>query len=373
MTDRRPRPAVRALAAAWVALALVVLAFLAGEAWLRFERWRNAAAAERFRASNVFFAHGMELNAGNHSLWRERWKEYEPGARIDVTVGGERFVVQMNSRGYRTHEFEVPRPKGMVRVVCIGGSTTVAGRTNEETYPAFLEKKLRARFPGLPLEVLNLGVSSVTSQYWNARLDRVLSYEPDIVVEYQGVNDVSWWHLPRYAQAHPWRRRAYHSLLVQRLFPFPVHELEPFLNDTFATMGATARSCQDRGVAYLTATSAFPDPARLSVEQRRHLDDNAAFWTRRLPMPSYATWAAIMTRHNELLAEFSWRSHVPYVGVHEKLRDPALFIDVCHFTPEGIELLAEAFLPAVAELVEDTAAFRERNRPRRLTTGRAPG
>jgi lysophospholipase L1-like esterase len=249
----------------------------------------------------------------------------------------------------------------------------VAGRTNEETYPAFLEKKLRARFPGLPLEVLNLGVSSVTSQYWNARLDRVFSYEPDVVVEYQGVNDISWWHLPRYAQAHRWRRLAYRSLLVQRLFPFPVRELDPYLGDTFTTMGATARACQDRGIAYLTATFAFPDPARLSREQRRHLDDNAEFWTRRLPMPSYAAWAAIMGRHNQLLAEFSWRSHVPHVPVHDKLTDPGLFIDVCHFTPEGIELLAEAFLPAVAGLVEDTAAFREWRRSARLTAGRASG
>jgi lysophospholipase L1-like esterase len=359
VTARTPRPAVRAFAAAWLVFALAVLAGLAGELWLRFERWRNAAAAERFRASNVFFANGMELNAGNHSLWRERWQEYEPGARVDVTVGGEHFVVQMNSQGYRTHEFAVPKPKGLVRVICIGGSTTVAGRTNEETYPALLERKLRARFPGLPLEVLNLGVSSVTSQYWNARLDRVFSYEPDVVVEYQGVNDISWWHLPRYAQAHPWRRLAYRSLLVQRLFPFPVKELDPYLNDTFATMGATARACQDRGIAYLTATSALPDPARLAGGQRRHLDDNAEFWTRRLPMPSYATWAAIMARYNQLLAEFSWRGHVPYVPVHQTLDDPALFIDVCHFTPTGIERLAEAFVPAVAELVEDTAAYRE--------------
>ncbi len=359
MTARPPRLAVRALAAAWLVLALVALAFLAGELWLRVERWRDVAASERFRASNVFFANGMELNVGNHSLWRERWQEYEPGARVDVTVGGERFVVQMSSQGYRTHEFAVPKPAGLVRVICIGGSTTVAGRTNEETYPALLEKKLRARFPGLALEVLNLGVSSVTSQYWNARLDRVLSYEPDVVVEYQAVNDVSWWHLPRYAQAHPWRRLAYRSLLVQRLFPFPVEELDPYLNDTFATMGATARACQERGVTYLAASFAYPDPARTKGEFRRHLDYNAEFWTRRLPMPSYATWAAIMARHNRLFTEFAWRSHVPYVLVHQKLDDPALFIDVCHFTPEGIELLAEAFVPAVADLVEDTAAWRE--------------
>jgi lysophospholipase L1-like esterase len=352
------RLAVRAIAGGWLVLAALVVASLAGELWLRIERRRDVAASERFRASNVFFAQGMELNAGAHSLWRERWKEYEPGARLEVVAGGERFVVVMNSEGYRTHEFEVPKPKGLVRVVCIGGSTTVAGRTNDETYPALLEKKLRARFPGLPIEVLNLGVSSVTTEYWRGRLDRVLGYQPDILVQYQAVNDIAWRHFPRYAKDHGLRRLAYRSLLLQRLFPFPVESMDPYLADTFETMGATARACHERGVAYLAATFAGPDPERARGDFRRVLDDSAAFWTRWFPMPSYAMWAAIVARHNRLFVEFAHRNHVPHVLVHEKLTDPALFIDVCHFTPEGIGLLADAFLPGVSDLVEDTQAYR---------------
>jgi len=62
----------------------------------------------------------------------------------------------MSSEGYRTHEFAVPKRRAgahhLHRGLHDGG-----GRTNDETYPAFLEKKLRARFPGLVLEVLNLG------------------------------------------------------------------------------------------------------------------------------------------------------------------------------------------------------------------------
>jgi lysophospholipase L1-like esterase len=301
----------------------------------------------------------MELNAGAHSLWRERWREYQPRARLEVTAGGERFVVVMNSEGYRTHEFAVPKPKGLVRIACIGGSTTVAGRTNDETYPAFLERKLRARFPGLALEVLNLGVSSVTTEYWRGRLDRVFGYEPDILVQYQAINDIAWRHFPKYAREHRLRAFFYRSLLLQRLFPFPVESMDPYLAATLETMGATARACHERGVAYLAGSFAFPDPERVRGEFGRHLDASAEFWTRWFPMPSYATWAAIMARHDRLFVDFVQRNHLPYVLVHEKLSDPALFIDVCHFTPEGIERLAETFLPGVAELVEDTAAYRE--------------
>lgn len=359
MSRARPRLLVRVLAAAWIVMAAALVAALASELWLRIERRAAFQASERFRATNVFFANGMELNAGNHSLWQERWQEYLPGASLDVTVGGERFVVRMNSEGYRTREFELPKPRGLVRIACIGGSTTVAGRTNEETYPALLEAKLRRRFPGLPLEVLNLGVSSATAEYWQARMPRVLGYQPDVIVEYPGVNDISWQALPRFASAHPGRGRYYRSLLVQRLVPFPVEELDPYLGETFTTLGDTDRASRERGVAFLVGSFAGPDPERTKGELRKHLDYNAEFWFRRFPLHSYATWARVVARYNELFLRFVNRYHVPYAPVHERLSDPSVFIDVCHLTPEGIDRLAEAFLPEVAELVTDTATYRE--------------
>jgi hypothetical protein len=202
---------LRAIAAAGPLLAAALIAALAGELWLRLEQRGDASASKRFRDANVFFANSLELNAGNTSLWAKPWFRYRPGARAEVVAGGERFVIEINSQGFRTHEFALPKPSGMVRVVCIGGSTTVAGRTNDETYPALLEAKLRARHPGLPLEVLNLGVSGVSHEHWLSRLDRVFAYQPDVVVHYEAVNDISWRQLPRFAQAHPgyrsWRER----------------------------------------------------------------------------------------------------------------------------------------------------------------------
>jgi lysophospholipase L1-like esterase len=358
MTGRARTLVFRALLGSWLLAALAVSAALGAELWLQWQRRQAIAASERFRATNVFFANGMELNGGAHSLWQERWKEYAPGARLDVVLGGERFVVQMNSEGYRTREIALPKPAGLVRIICIGGSTTVAGRTNDETYPALLEQKLRATFPGLSLEVLNLGVSSATTDYWYARLPRVFGYEPDIVVQYPGVNDISWRALPNFADANPERGRYYRSLLVQRLFPFPVEELDPWLGQIFETLGQTDRACRERGVASLVGSFAGPDPQLTRGELRRHLDYNAEFWFRRFPLHSYATWARVVERYNELFLQFVGRYHVAYAPVHERVRDPSLFIDVCHLTPSGIELLAQAFLPEVAELVRQTDAYR---------------
>jgi hypothetical protein len=88
MSPRARRLLLRTLAGAWLAFATAVVLALAGELRLRIDRKRAVEASERFRATNVFFANGMELNAGNHSLWQERWQEYLPGAKLDVMIGG---------------------------------------------------------------------------------------------------------------------------------------------------------------------------------------------------------------------------------------------------------------------------------------------
>lgn len=358
MTAATRRLVVCALAAAWLLLAVIVIAALAGELWLRLEQRANAKASERFRQANVFFASSTELNAGDYTLWAKPWFKYRPGAHAELTAGGERFVIQINSQGFRTHEFALPKPAGLVRVVCIGGSTTVAGRTNEETYPALLEAKLRARYPGLPVEVLNLGVSGVSHEHWLTRLDRVFAFEPDAVVHYEAVNDIAWRQFPRFAEAHPAWRAAYSSLLFSRLAPFPLDALDPYLADSLDTLGQISTACRERGIGYLAASFAGPDPKRLDPETKRHLDYNVEFWGRRFPLHSYATYAAIVERYNRRFAEYVLRRHVAHVMVHEQISDPSLFIDVCHFTPPGIERLADVFLPAVDGLVTQTAGFR---------------
>jgi len=345
-------PRRRALSALWLGSAALAMAALAGELWLRVDHARAVRASERVRATNVFFANSMELNAGNRSLWRKPWRKYEPGARAEVVAGGERFVIEINRLGYRTREFSPEKPEGTARVLCIGGSTTVAGRTNDETYPALLEAGLRRRFPGRSLEVLNLGVSGVTTEQWLEWLDKLFSYEPDVIVQYQAINDISWLHLPARAGERPGERRFRESLLLERLLGFDPAVLDPGIRGTLRRFGEMNDRCRARGVAYLTATFAAPDASRASPEVRRHLDANTVFWTRHFPIRSYPAWAAILARHNAQLVDFAEGRGVPLVLVHEQLADPGLFIDVCHFTPEGIGRLAEAFLPAVAERLD---------------------
>ena len=144
--------------------------------------------------------------------------------------------------------------------------------------------------------------------------------------------------------------------------------LEPDIRGTLRRFEEMDRRCRQRGVAYLTATFAAPDAQRANEEFRQHLDTSVAFWTRHFPLRSWATYSAILARHNALLVEFITRHGINCVLVHQRLTDPALFIDACHFTPPGIDQLSEAFLAPVADLVEARPSFRRWAADRSLRT-----
>lgn len=356
----------------WLVFVTIVIAGLAGELWLRIEWQRAWKASAPFRTGNVFFANSNEMNAADRGLWHKPWRKYEPGAKVDLSVGGEQFRIEINSLGYRTREFSPRKPAGTIRVLCIGGSTTVAGRTNDETYPALLEAKLRRRWPGLPVEVLNLGVSGVNSTLWLEWLGKLLAWDPDVIVQYEAINDIAWAELPDYAAGHAWRRAFHESFLLERLLGFDPGLLLPQMQETLDRRGEMDRRCRERGVAYLTATFAAPDEARAREEFRRTLDVGTAFWTRYFPLRRYPLYRALLARHNALLVQFADHHRINRVLVHEELSDPALFVDACHFTPEGIDRLAETFLPAVGGLVSGRPGFRQWSERSRSGVGSAP-
>jgi len=73
-------------------------------------------------------------------------------------------------------------------VVFLGDSLTAGyGLGGEQAYPALVEKRLEEE--GIPIKVLNAGVSGDTTAGGLARLDWLLSQKPDVVVVGLGGND----------------------------------------------------------------------------------------------------------------------------------------------------------------------------------------
>ena len=89
---------------------------------------------------------------------------------------------------------EEPRAKpeattaAALTIVAVGDSLTAGyGVAESEAYPALLDTKLQSA--GLDVRVVNAGVSGETTSGTLARLDWVLTLDPDIVILETGAND----------------------------------------------------------------------------------------------------------------------------------------------------------------------------------------
>lgn len=335
----------------WVAGCAVVIAGLAGELALQVDRRAAEREAAAFSERNVFDVAELR-EASDGSLWEVPGESYRPGARLELEVAGELYSISINSLGFRDRERSLRKPPGVYRVVCVGGSTTVQGRTNGETWPALLERHLDPLPDGRRVEVLNLGVNGATSGFWlesPSRRERLFAFEPDLVVQYAFVNDLFWKELPRYARLHPWRAELGRSLLASRLLPPPVGELERYLGRTLIRLREMSEAAEAHGAAYLAGSFVGPDPERATPAFRRYLDVNTERWGAPLRLRYYRDYHRLLRRYQALFEAFAERGAADTVRLPAGLEDPALYVDLCHMTPEGIAALADALAPPVLD------------------------
>ncbi len=123
----------------------------------------------------------------------------------NVNNRGKRVV--HDEDGFRGSGLEQPKPPGVFRIACLGGSSTygTGPSSNETTWPAVLEQRLSEALPGCRIEVLNGGVPTwTTTESLISLQTRVLPFEPDLVLVYHGMNDASaaLWPEPRSDGSH---------------------------------------------------------------------------------------------------------------------------------------------------------------------------
>ncbi len=109
-----------------------------------------------------------------------------------ATVRGKSATI--NSHGYRGAEFARPKPRGVFRVLAIGGSTTfdVCVTNDAATWTRRLEEDLRRRFPTRSIEVVNGGAPGYTTLEMLLKLEitDLEAVDPDLVVAFAGLNDL---------------------------------------------------------------------------------------------------------------------------------------------------------------------------------------
>ncbi len=118
---------------------------------------------------------------------------FQPDPKImPGTERPARFTV--NQFGFRSPRLDsVEKPDNVSRIFCLGGSTTECLYVdNDDAWPEHLARLLQADAPpGVNVDVVNTGISGdTTREHINMLAQRVIPFEPDLVIVLAGINDM---------------------------------------------------------------------------------------------------------------------------------------------------------------------------------------
>jgi lysophospholipase L1-like esterase len=213
-----------------------------------------------------------------------------------------------NSLGYRSDEFSLAKPSGVYRIVVLGGSSTydVSIEDYAKTFTAQLEQRLKDEYGYENVEVINAGVPGYNS--WEILINlefRVLDLDPDLVIIYEGTNDV---HArlvepTSYRGDDTGRRQTWH------IPPIPIWEHSAFLRILSRSVNFTRQVSIDDFVSASTFLS-WPFEYRLvedGVDPSEILQENPPTYLRR----NLENMIAVARGHDIEIVFATW-AHSPY-------------------------------------------------------------
>lgn len=104
----------------------------------------------------------------------------------------DRYLIFINSEGFRSPEFTKNKPDNTFRIFTMGGSTTIGvGILDNQTYPAYLQSYYDESNLDINIEVINAGHGGFWSfDETNLIKERLLAFDPDLFIVFDGWNDL---------------------------------------------------------------------------------------------------------------------------------------------------------------------------------------
>jgi lysophospholipase L1-like esterase len=319
-------------------------------------------------------------NFASHDPARSMYRA-DPFMQVALRPGAELIdpeqTFKINGLGFRGPEFEGPKPEGTLRVICVGASTTFghSAPSDATTWPRLLEGQLREALPGKTIQVINAGVPGYTTFHNLPNLGlRLLPLEPDVVVFYQGVNDLAQqgkltrdptgYRIVRPKRTrHGFLTRAKESSLLYLVLRNQIqawrreHVPEPEgLGSEIGPAAPRAYERNLRGMITLTKEAgAVPVLVTFGsryVPQPTPEQERAAWVDMHLAGLNYAGLVAGHKRYNDIVRELAKRYRAPLAEGEVLSGKQELFSDSVHLTEPGRRALAEAVFPVVKAALE---------------------
>jgi hypothetical protein len=300
------------------------------------------------------------------SVYAILWSRFRPHVyRKNFYLEFDESEFWTNARGCRDEETALPKPEGVYRIVCIGGSTTVEGPYNALTYPNYLERRLREAFNTDRIEVVNCGVDGLDSSAELRNLPFYLGLEPDLVVHYNFANDAA----PVFADAlrkaeskagdaDTWIGRLARCRVPALILPGLRRMLLPgrgiigacLEEKVFANHRAIHQTLEKAGVRYAICDYAAPEIPWWKIPARSHLDRIFRGWC----IPDYGVYRDLVRTYNRRLRAFCRETgaiHVPAGACIQGGLDT--FTDNCHLHVRGIEEKARHAFDTIQKIVAE--------------------
>ncbi len=296
-----------------------------------------------------------EMDIPEWSRWDVQGFSYKKDLLAKFASG----FVTTNRYGYRAPDMDVPKPKGTFRVLCLGGSTTYEGSDNDNTYPALLQKELRALFPGKLIEVMNCGVEGMNSRSNFLHVPAYLELDPDLVIGYLGVNDsqndiaiicqslIS----PGYRWLDRWG-------FLQRRLARPFWPSDDVMRSwsqaiTITQLEGLRRIFARNGIRFALCSLAYVHYDDASYAKRTCVDAMCGF--------TGALFAKLVGLLNPEIKKYCEQQGLLYIPVCENITDPDWLIDSCHLSQEGIALKAHIIAESLKDYIAPALEGSERS------------
>lgn len=267
----------------------------------------------------------------------------------------------------------VPKPEDLIRINCIGASTTMNYIScNEEdfSYPMELEKMLKSRLD-VPLEVNNCGMGGYNSaDIFVSFALSIIDTAPDFIILYHAYNDVRAYLTPGFSSdyshcrqnlaANYWKykigakipqlKSKFLNYVVNRIFPInPRHSLLDSISK------GTIDIQQDPSIGLRTYERNLQHIIDICSRNGIHvvLSTYAHFLYDAIKdEPLHQLYGCIVKQENEIMRGLAKKNDLLLVDNAALMpHDERFFVDSIHFTPEGMKRIAlnfaEVLIPAL--------------------------
>ena len=268
-----------------------------------------------------------------------------------------------NSLGFRNEEITLPKPDGIFRIICIGGSTTVEGPHNNLTYPKVLEGLLRSHFNTSRIEVVNCGVDGMAFPGEQERMEDWLALQPDLILHYNIINNTSWLIQSatekaleedgctgRLHQAASESKLLF-ALGLSYVYPDTVFFTAELNRSVFSCFREMERRAREAGVLMAIASFAIPDRESVTPAERDFFE--STFHMTPTKGGRLSQLSRMMDEYNRCVREFCSENNLLYIPVAENLTGGIeTFTDVCHLRIKGIREKAAICFEHIRDTVE---------------------